>query len=270
MLENAHALMGQLHRNGMEEVLFAAAYICGEFSQFLDSPDCLIHAMMRPRATTLPGHIQGVYLHNIMKIYAVALKQAEGEEDNEKAIALTQALQEKLPIFVQSSNLEVQERASCILSMLKYVEKIQSKEGTVAEEFSSLFKGELNPVAPKAQRKVPIPEGLDLDAWINDPPSSSEEEEEMVEKKMEYEQSYDQFYSPTSEKRREMSPEEISKKREQRIAEQANNPNYLMSKKAEGYMNPDDKDEAGSINLDISVPLHVPGMPSSDRYLKMV
>uniref|UniRef100_H2ZNZ8 AP-3 complex subunit delta domain-containing protein n=1 Tax=Ciona savignyi TaxID=51511 RepID=H2ZNZ8_CIOSA len=42
-----------------------------------------------------------------------------------------------------------------------------------------------------------------------------------------------------------------------------------MSQKAEGYMNPDDKDEAGSINLDISVPLHVPGMPSSDRYLKM-
>lgn len=28
---------------------------------------------------------------------------------------------------------------------------------------------ELNPVAPKAQKKVPIPEGLDLDAWINEP-----------------------------------------------------------------------------------------------------
>lgn len=28
---------------------------------------------------------------------------------------------------------------------------------------------ELNPVAPKAQKKVPVPEGLDLDAWINAP-----------------------------------------------------------------------------------------------------
>ena len=33
MLENAHALMNQLKRNGMEEVLYAAAYICGEFAQ---------------------------------------------------------------------------------------------------------------------------------------------------------------------------------------------------------------------------------------------
>jgi len=28
-------------------------------------------------------------------------------------------------------------------------------------------------VAPKAQKKVPVPEGLDLDAWINEPPSES-------------------------------------------------------------------------------------------------
>lgn len=27
----------------------------------------------------------------------------------------------------------------------------------------------MNPVAPKAQKKVPVPEGLDLDAWINAP-----------------------------------------------------------------------------------------------------
>jgi len=38
----------------------------------------------------------------------------------------------------------------------------------------NLKKGDLNPVAPKAQKKVPIPEGLDLDEWINDPPSDDE------------------------------------------------------------------------------------------------
>ncbi|KAF7231833.1 hypothetical protein EG68_09649 [Paragonimus skrjabini miyazakii] len=37
-------------------------------------------------------------------------------------------------------------------------------------ELALLFAGEINPVAPKAQRKVPVPEGLDLDAWINPPP----------------------------------------------------------------------------------------------------
>lgn len=34
---------------------------------------------------------------------------------------------------------------------------------------SLFFIYELNPVAPKAQKKVPIPDGLDLDAWINAP-----------------------------------------------------------------------------------------------------
>lgn len=42
-----------------------------------------------------------------------------------------------------------------------------------------LYAGELNPVGPKAQKKVPVPEGLDLDAWINEPPP--EEEEDMSE-----------------------------------------------------------------------------------------
>ena len=50
-------------------------------------------------------------------------------------------------------------QASSTLSILKYIEKLQVKESLVAEEFSILFKGELNPVAPKAQRKVPVPEG---------------------------------------------------------------------------------------------------------------
>ncbi|GAA53470.1 AP-3 complex subunit delta-1 [Clonorchis sinensis] len=34
-------------------------------------------------------------------------------------------------------------------------------------ELGSLFAGEINPVAPKAQQKVPLPEGLDLEACIN-------------------------------------------------------------------------------------------------------
>lgn len=33
---------------------------------------------------------------------------------------------------------------------------------TISSELKLLFSGELNPVAPKAQKKVPIPEGLVL------------------------------------------------------------------------------------------------------------
>jgi AP-3 complex subunit delta-1 len=46
---------------------------------------------------------------------------------------------------------------------------------------------ELNPVASSAQASVPIPEGLDLDAWFVPPPpepvAHAEEESAVVEKK---------------------------------------------------------------------------------------
>ena len=45
-------------------------------------------------------------------------------------------------------------------------------------QMSLLFAEPLNPVAPKAQAKVPVPEGLDLDARIH---PEEEEEEEVVE-----------------------------------------------------------------------------------------
>lgn len=41
---------------------------------------------------------------------------------------------------------------------------------TIGKEIASLFDEPLNPVAPKAQKKVPVPEGLDLDEWINEQP----------------------------------------------------------------------------------------------------
>ncbi len=42
---------------------------------------------------------------------------------------------------------------------MKYIVKLQSKGAAVGDELQGLFDGELNPVAPKAQRKVPVPDG---------------------------------------------------------------------------------------------------------------
>ena len=50
-------------------------------------------------------------------------------------------------------------QACCMLQLLKYVQKMLDKNLPVGDELSFLFAGELNPVAPKAQRKVPVPEG---------------------------------------------------------------------------------------------------------------
>lgn len=98
-------------------------------------------------------------------------------------LQLSELVCEKLPHFVSSGDLEVQERASSALHLMKYVHKQLLKDDTgLSAEMTALFAGELNPVAPKAQKKVQIPDGLDLDAWINEPLSSesSSEEEENV------------------------------------------------------------------------------------------
>ncbi|CAF4263705.1 unnamed protein product, partial [Rotaria sordida] len=65
---------------------------------------------------------------------------------------------------------------SVILHILKTTLKLIEKSEFNVNELSVLFDCVLNPVAAKAQRKVVVPNGLDLNAWINDPPSDSEDE----------------------------------------------------------------------------------------------
>lgn len=68
--------------------------------------------MLRPRVTALPGHIQAVYVQNVLKLYAALLRQREQAGEAAAAQAASQLLAERLPQFVQSADLEVQERVS--------------------------------------------------------------------------------------------------------------------------------------------------------------
>lgn len=183
------------------EVLYAAVWICGEFAVQLTDPVKTMESMLKSKVTNLPGHIQSAFVQNVFKLYSHILTRIykyssneSGSESNlssaslEEAKKLTLYVAEKIQLFEQNADTEVQERACAMLQILKYVQKVLDKanvdeDGTdvtchrIDLELASLFEGELNPVAAKAQKKVPIPEGLDLDAWINDPPSEPEDEE---------------------------------------------------------------------------------------------
>lgn len=76
----------------------------------LQEPHQTLEAMLRPKVTTLPGHIQAVYVQNVVKLYASILQQKERDADAEAAQELTRLMVERLPQFVQSADLEVQER----------------------------------------------------------------------------------------------------------------------------------------------------------------
>lgn len=89
--------------------------VCSSLTQLLSlrhlqGPQQTLEAMLRPKVTTLPGHIQAVYVQNVVKLYASILQQQEQAGDTEAAQEVTQLLVERLPQFVQSADLEVQER----------------------------------------------------------------------------------------------------------------------------------------------------------------
>uniref|UniRef100_A0A452TKZ5 AP-3 complex subunit delta-1 n=1 Tax=Ursus maritimus TaxID=29073 RepID=A0A452TKZ5_URSMA len=263
LLDSAHLVASSTQRNGICEVLYAAAWICGEFSEHLQEPHQTLEAMLRPKVTTLPGHIQAVYVQNVVKLYASILQQKEQAAEPEAAQDVTQLMVDRLPQFVQSADLEVQERASCILQLVKHIQKLQAKDVPVAEEVSALFAGELNPVAPKAQKKVPVPEGLDLDAWINEPPSDSESEDEKPKAIFHEEE-------PGSRRQTRRTLPGPGR-REARKQEQANNPFYIKSSPSpqKRYQDMPGVEHIPVVQIDLSVPLKVPGMPVSDQYVKL-
>ncbi|XP_054646405.1 AP-3 complex subunit delta-1 isoform X3 [Dunckerocampus dactyliophorus] len=266
LLDNAHLLTGSMQRNGICEVLYAAAWICGEFSEHLENPLQTLEAMLRPKAATLPGHIQAVYVQNAAKLFATVLKSQEGNTDSTTAQETSQLMIDRLPLFVQSANLEVQERASCILQLVKYIQKLQHKDVEVAEEVIALFAGELNPVAPKAQKKVPVPEGLDLDTWINEPPSESESEDEQPKAIFAKEEP-----KHSRPRHTEVDEKELARRREARKQEQANNPFYIKASPSSQkvYQDTPGVEHIPVVHIDLSVPLKVPGLPMSDQYVKL-
>ena len=184
------------------EVLYAATWICGEFPAHLTDPAKTMESMLKSKVTNLPGHIQSAFVQNVFKLYShiiTRIFKSSNESESDFVLSeagldeckrLTQYVSEKIQLFEQNADIEVQERACTMLQILKYVSKVLDKQNAEEGELSAqridlevaaLFEGELNPVAAKAQRKVPIPEGLDLDAWINDPPSDSDEDESTSE-----------------------------------------------------------------------------------------
>jgi len=80
-------------------------------------------------------------------------------------------IKERLSHFVSSIYLEVQERASFLNSVINISNK-SAEEGKLEElasEYESIFVETYKPVSKDAIYNVPIPEGLDLEAWIGEP-----------------------------------------------------------------------------------------------------
>uniref|UniRef100_A0A182KBD6 AP-3 complex subunit delta n=1 Tax=Anopheles christyi TaxID=43041 RepID=A0A182KBD6_9DIPT len=322
----------------MQEVLYAAAWIVGEFASHLDGPERTLAVLLQPKPVA--GHIQAVYVQNALKLFAHLVGEAVRQRDGAAIDRHCQTLAEGLRSYLSSADIEVQERASSVyflvallreslgvgteqeqhlgpnadgglLELTPDVPGEPEREETVvpdetniatsggytgaawdeieqiATDLQGLFVSELNPVAPKAQRKVQLPEELDLDEWINQPPPSADASS--ADGGSSDEDKFPLFLTDggrgggeretngggdesRSYKRIEYTQDELDKMRQARLLEQTNNPNYLKSaktKKSSGaeYQQHDSYDDIPIAEIALEVPLQIHSTKRSDKYL---
>lgn len=170
--------------NGGQGVLEYAGWLVGEFAPYLTKPEPVLSSLLHPSSLQLSSKTLAVYLQAFPKVFA-SLASNEQISWTPERKTLMSLLMARIIHFLEPlsthPNLEVQERAVEYLELMRLASEAASGTDTGTEhgEFTeppllltqaipALFSGaELNPVAPGAQRKVPIPENLDLDTPIN-------------------------------------------------------------------------------------------------------
>ena len=170
--------------NGGQGVLECAGWLVGEYASFLTQPEPVMTSLLHPMSLQLPSKTLAVYLQAIPKVfsYMAGNEQISWTPERKTLISLLMArvIHFLEPLSTHPS-LEVQERAVEYLELMRLAAEAAS--GTAAgpdhegftdppllltQAIPALFSSaELNPVAPGAQRKVPVPEDLDLETPIN-------------------------------------------------------------------------------------------------------
>ncbi|KAH0541939.1 hypothetical protein FGG08_003659 [Glutinoglossum americanum] len=169
--------------NGGRGALTSAVWIVGEYANLLLDRSGTLSSLLSPSTFTFPAEILSVYLQAVPKIFSSLVGSDRTPWTSERK-AMTALLATRVIHFLEPlashPSLEVQERAVGFLELMRLAsEAISSQQASsINEDFDTplllsqaiptMFDGfELNPVAPGAQKKVPLPAGLDLDMPIN-------------------------------------------------------------------------------------------------------
>ncbi|KAK9354030.1 adaptin N terminal region-domain-containing protein [Lipomyces doorenjongii] len=177
-------------------VLKYAGWIAGEYAIYLDNPEIILNAMINIEPQTLSDDTEAVYIQAIPKIYSQYAGTDRIPWTHSRAqeiLQLTENIVAYLEKYSTSMDIEVQERSVEFLELFRLI-ALAIKErpddnsdltppALISQAMPSMFNlWELNPVSAKAQKRIPIPEGLDLDEEFNAPVvySESENEEEAL------------------------------------------------------------------------------------------
>ncbi|KAF8347080.1 adaptin N terminal region-domain-containing protein [Amanita rubescens] len=158
------------------EVLWAAAWICGEYSEELPRPQDLISHLLRPEVTNLSPDIIAVCIQSAMKIFgywAAELAQHWQNDCLPEVKSTVEHVMSRIQVFTESFHVEVQERAANILQLFRFIQADLNshppktvlsrnvdlhfpKSLYLIQPLSTSYT--LNPVAKAAQASVPIPD----------------------------------------------------------------------------------------------------------------
>mmetsp|Transcript_3039 Transcript_3039/g.4460 ORF Transcript_3039/g.4460 Transcript_3039/m.4460 type:complete len:1102 (+) Transcript_3039:15-3320(+) len=178
-----------------------AIWLIGEYVDVADEEhEDMFDVILPYTSKVLPTKVQSRLVQSMMKIFAHAsifgkpsvshdLLMAMGEEESTKKVEDDERLspeeyKRKMDTFIKSikdaftpyltsSDIELQERTASLLAILAIHEEQAGESKDLSNEIAALFEEELNPVGVDAQSKVPVPEGLNLNAWIGEPFESS-------------------------------------------------------------------------------------------------
>ena len=159
-----------------EGVLGFAAWISGEYVRDCENVHNTLDALLHPGIESLPPYIVCAYVQAIPKALTQIVSvppSAWVVEQKTKTALLIERIIKFLEPFSNHPDLDAQERAVELLELMKVVSQaitaqVDYEPLLLTEALPRLFSNvELNPVAPKAQRKVPMPAKLQLDTPIN-------------------------------------------------------------------------------------------------------
>lgn len=184
VLVDRRAQMFPATGNGGQGVLEYAGWLVGEYANHVSRPEPVMTSLLHSNSLQLPSKTLAVYLQAIPKVFSSMAGNDQISWTPERKTLMSLLMARIIHFFEPLSthpSLEVQERAVEYLELMRLAAEAASgtTPGTDDGDFTdpplllsqaipALFSGaELNPVAPGAQRKVPIPDDLDLETPIN-------------------------------------------------------------------------------------------------------
>ncbi|CAA7268078.1 unnamed protein product [Cyclocybe aegerita] len=293
------------------EILWAAAWICGEYCQELSEPQNILPYLLQPGTNKLSPDSLAMYIQAAVKIFGFWVEDLATRWADDRLPEVKQGVESiltRLKELAGSQHIEVQERAANALQLFTFISadlhsyrpnmqlvspmptpgpssgfetSVPSDEPRFPKSLyliQPLFSAyELNPVAAKAQASVPVPEGLDLDAWIVSPPrealpaQAEDRDETSAKKKKRTKKGKEkEASSATRGKKKELigngngtletltplesdheAPEEKEKRKAERLAQLRDDPYYII----------DDKPAKVVEDIDLIPVVHLDDMP---------